>query len=390
MTKRKLSLFLFADAFGWELLKRHPHFLSGQIADQKPLRTILGYSSACDPSIISGRFPEEHGQWSSFYYSPHTCPYKWVKYLSWLPKKITDSARVRHRLSRMIATVHRFSGYFEIYNLPFKCLPLFDYAEKKWMWGTKNGLVAGNSIFDLLLEEEVPFYVNPSVTVTEEQQWRKAIAAIRDEKISFAYLMLGKLDAVMHAEGTKGDAIDRQIARYDHQIRTLLQLAENHYEEVVWYIFSDHGMHDVTEPVDIQKEIAATGFKFGKDFTAVYDSTMARFWWLNDHCKQAVHNQLSSSPHGRWLTDKELKQEHVYFPDKKYGESIFLLDGGKLIIPSFMGKKPIPGMHGYHPNEPDSTAMIASNQRLPQDLTSIEQIFWLMVEHGLPARGTRV
>ena len=57
--KEKLSLFIFIDAFGWEVAQRHPEFLQGLIKDSKPLETILGYSSACDPSIISGRLPAD-------------------------------------------------------------------------------------------------------------------------------------------------------------------------------------------------------------------------------------------------------------------------------------------------------------------------------------------
>ena len=74
----KLSLFIFIDAFGWEVKQRHPDFLNGLIRDSKPLETILGYSSACDPSIISGLTPAEHGLWNSFYYEPVDSPFKWT------------------------------------------------------------------------------------------------------------------------------------------------------------------------------------------------------------------------------------------------------------------------------------------------------------------------
>ena len=37
--KEKISLFLFIDAFGWEVKKRHPEFLHDLIKDSKPLET---------------------------------------------------------------------------------------------------------------------------------------------------------------------------------------------------------------------------------------------------------------------------------------------------------------------------------------------------------------
>ena len=100
--KPKLSLFLFIDAFGWELKQRHPDFLKELIHDSKPLDTILGYSSACDPSIISGLTPSEHKLWSSYYYDPEHSPFKWTQPLAILPDCIFNRGRVRGQLSKWI------------------------------------------------------------------------------------------------------------------------------------------------------------------------------------------------------------------------------------------------------------------------------------------------
>ena len=157
--KKRLALFLFVDAFGWELLKKHSFFMENKIVDRKPLRTIFGYSSACDPSIISGKMPSEHGHWNSFYYSPKTCPYKWLKWLSFLPDFLMNHHRVRSKLSRLIKKIHGFTGYFMLYNVPFKHLPLFDYAEKKRIW-EPGGLNNGESIFDELARNKINNHVH--------------------------------------------------------------------------------------------------------------------------------------------------------------------------------------------------------------------------------------
>ena len=99
---KRLPLFLFIDAFGWEILKKHSFFLNDRIVYQKRLKTILGYSSACDPSIISGRLPNEHGHWNSFYYSPQSCPYKWLKWLRIFPECVMNHHRIRSKLSNLI------------------------------------------------------------------------------------------------------------------------------------------------------------------------------------------------------------------------------------------------------------------------------------------------
>ncbi|MDH3981421.1 MAG: hypothetical protein OES84_00810, partial [Kiritimatiellaceae bacterium] len=102
MKKKKLSLFLFIDAFGWEIKQRHPEFMEDLILDSKPLETILGYSSACDPSIISGLTPSEHKLWSSYYYDPKNSPFKWTKPLALLPDFIFRCEQIRGPMSKWI------------------------------------------------------------------------------------------------------------------------------------------------------------------------------------------------------------------------------------------------------------------------------------------------
>jgi len=60
---------------------------------------------------------------------------------------------------------------------------------------------------------------------------------------------------------------------------------------------------------------------------------------------------LGAIPEGRILSDGELEQLHTLFVDRYFGELIFLVDEGVLIVPSHMGERPIRAMHGYHPAE---------------------------------------
>ncbi|MDX6765628.1 MAG: alkaline phosphatase family protein [Candidatus Methylacidiphilales bacterium] len=374
---KRLPLFIFIDAFGWEILRRHPDFLTDLAPYRKPLRTILGYSSACDPSIISGKMPGEHRLWSSFYFAPATSPFRWLRALRFLPAALMNRARVRHLLSRLIKKLHGFTGYFQIYNVPFDKLGLFDYAEKKRIW-EPGGLPVGENIFDQLKQTGKRWYVHDS-SLPDEEKIRRLEARLEARDIDFAYISLGKLDAWMHAHGPLDAGVSDLVRWYDGQIRALVAKARRSYDEVPFWVFTDHGMHDVTDTVDLQKEIVATGLVYGKDFTAFYDSTMARFWFHRPEARARLTALLDAHPKGRLLQDDELQQLGVFFPDHQYGEMVFLVNGGVLIVPSFMGAKRIAGMHGYHPDEPDASAMICSNQALPESLGSIEQIHRLML-----------
>ncbi|GAB4226357.1 MAG: hypothetical protein Tsb0021_02240 [Chlamydiales bacterium] len=376
--RKTLHLFIFIDAFGWELYRRNSFFLDNLIVDKKPLETIFGYSSACDPSIISGQPPSVHGMWSSYYYSPSTSPFESLKWLEWLPHRLTNSHCVRHHLSRLVAKWYGFTGYFQLYQVPFRDLPLFDYAEKKWMWGTKNGLLKGTSIFDHLIEHRIPFYAKPSVSISEEEQCQQAIKKIKNQEVSFVYLMLGKLDGIMHAKGTEAPETKDILKYYDQSIRDLIQQSEFHYDTVHWYVFSDHGMHNIKTCHNLQKEIEQLNLNYGKDYVAFYDATMARFWFLSPQAETTVRSFLAHHTMGNIIKKETLQEFETYFSDQQYGELIFLMKPGILIVPSFMGRSPLKGMHGYHPQDPDSKAMICSNQSIPNSIKRIQDIYHLM------------
>ena len=380
--KEKLSLFIFIDAFGWKVKQRHPEFLRDLIQDSKPLETILGYSSACDPTIISGLTPSEHGLWSSFYYDPEGCPYKWVRHLRFLPDTLFRRGRVRHRMGKWIKKACGFTGYFQIYGVPFEHLPLFNYAEQKRIW-EPGGLPKGRTIFDRMAEKGLPYHVHDS-DVGDELRCEQLMSDIQNQRIDFAYCSLGRLDALMHAVGNDDPKIEKLMQWYDSKIRALLDAAAENYTEVSWYIFTDHGMHNVTEGYNLAADIEALGLEWNKDYVAFYDSTMARFWFLDEKPCAAITEALANHPKGRILSDNELKEHGVYFEDGQYGDLVFLMDSGIQIVPSFMGPKPVKGMHGYRPEDPDSFASISSNRPIPKSITKIQHIHQLMLtELGL-------
>ncbi|MDF7823244.1 alkaline phosphatase family protein [Pontiellaceae bacterium B12227] len=377
MKKKKISLFLFIDAFGWEVRQRNPEFLKDLIAESKPLETILGYSSACDPSIISGLTPAQHKLWSSYYYDPDKSPFKWTKPLSILPDFIFLRGRVRGHLSKWVKKKCGFTGYFQLYAVPFKELPLFNYAEQKRIWEA-DGLPEGETIFDRMMAENIPYYVHDS-DIGDEERLANLLAHIEQQTIDFAYCSFGKLDALMHAKGNAHPDIGKLMQWYDRKFRELIAAAEENYEEVSWYVFTDHGMHNVTGSYDLTADIQSLELKWNVDYAAFYDSTMARFWFKTEAARRKIFQCLENHSKGRILSGAELKKAGVFFEDGQYGELIFLMNSGIQIAPSFMGEKPCAGMHGYDPADPDSFASLSSNKPIPESVTKIQQIHSIML-----------
>jgi predicted AlkP superfamily pyrophosphatase or phosphodiesterase len=124
-------------------------------------------------------------------------------------------------------------------------------------------------------------------------------------------------------------------------------------------------------------DIESLGFESPQQYLAVYDSTMARYWFFDDEARRAITAKLGTITCGRILSDAELKQLGIFFSDRHYGEIVFLLDPGWIVAQSdFNGSGWNPkGMHGYHPSDPDSDAIFLSNRDPGRPMSTILDIF---------------
>jgi hypothetical protein len=371
-----LPLFVFIDACGWEIIKDDP-FARDVAPNRRPLRSVFGYSSACIPSILSGRWPAEHRNWCYFVYDPEHSPFRSLRALRWLPNALTSRRRVRTLLSRFVKWQLKFRGYFDLYNIPFRHINLFDFTEKKNPL-QPGGMNQGPNIFDFLEQRRIPYHVS-APTRSESENLDALLADIAQESIDFAFLYWPELDGLLHRVGNDVPDIPARLRAYETALNRLLAGAREHYEEVRLYIFSDHGMANCDRHLNLRAKIDALGFRFGEDYAAVFDSTMARFWFFNDAARQAITECLEEVPEGEILSDAELTDLGTLFPDRHFGEMIFLVDEGTLIVPSDMGERPIRAMHGYHPDAPHSYASLLTNHNeVPAGITAIPDMFKLM------------
>src|SRR5439155_11611766 len=313
---------------------------------RRRLTSVFGYSSACVPSIVSGAWPVEHRNWCYFVYNPKNSPFKALRPLRFLPAAITSRRVFRRWLSKFVKAQLSFRGYFDLYNMPFKYLPLFDFTEKKSPL-LPGGMNRGANIFDFLEIREIAYHVSDPGKA-EVENLSDLTAEIQAEAIDFAFVYWPELDGILHMAGNQAPAVAAKLMVYEQWIHTLLAMARRRYEEIRLYIFSDHGMANCTELLDLRAKIEALGLRMGQDHAVVYDSTMARFWFFNQRARELIVQQLSQVPQGRILPDEELEQLHTLFPDRYFGELIFLVREGVLIVPSDMGERPIRAMHGYH------------------------------------------
>jgi predicted AlkP superfamily pyrophosphatase or phosphodiesterase len=205
--------------------------------------------------------------------------------------------------------------------------------------------------------------------------------------LDFAFAYLPELDGLLHRVGNQSPEVGKKLHAYELWLERLLETAAEHYKEIRLYVFSDHGMANCDEVLNLKALIEALPVRLGKDYAVVYDSTMARFWFFSDSAEQVVVDRLRKVPQGRILPDEELEELHCLFPDRYFGELIFLVKEGVLIVPSHMGERPIRAMHGYHPYDKHSYAALLSNQAIPESIHAIPDLFRLMTRDAEIAKA---
>jgi hypothetical protein len=358
---KRIDIFMFIDAMGWEIIKDR-NFLTDLLPYRRPVKMQFGYSSTAIPTILSGAPPTAHKHLSFYYYSPALSPFKIFHRLMLhkLPKSIMSRWRVRHILSKLVARFNGYTGYFEMYAMPFEKIHYFDYIEKKDIF-VPGGLAPVPNLADRLVEKKIPYHIS-NWRLSEEENVAALISDIEKGDISFAFLYTAAMDGLLHMDTKSGKRVGPKLDWYAAKIRKIAELAGKHYGEFSISVFSDHGMTTKTGVVDVIKHVESLGLKFGKDYVATYDSTLGRFWFLNDTARSKITGIAGKIPHSTIVSQEEKRKYGIDFADNMYGEMILLMEPGYQIEPCDMGLKALPGMHGYSPEHEDSNAAFLSTE----------------------------
>jgi hypothetical protein len=368
----KRSIFILIDALGWEKV-REMDFLPELAATRTGLRAVLGYSGACQSALFSGKMPSVTGRWLMYYFTERSQIFGITRFLKSLPPWVRSRGRLRRWLRSYVA--RRVDGYFGLYHVPMEAFPYLDLSEREDLYAP-GGLAPSRGIFDDLSDNGIPYSVW-TWRVAEEESLQSLIRELEEDRKWFYLVYWTKLDALMHQNGTRADAVDERIRWYENAIRRVMDVASRAGDTRV-FVFSDHGMIDTRGTTDVMDAIGRLGFEPGEDYRAFYDSTMARFTFRNTEARRAILDVLEKTDGGRLLSDEELEALGVLYPDHRYGEAIFLTDPGILITPSFMGPSPPKAMHGFHPDCPESDAHLISNVDVGRPVNSILDLYSVM------------
>lgn len=368
---RRRLVVLLVDALGHELAGRTPGFADA-LPHRRRLETILGFSSGALPTLFTGRRPVEHGRWLMYRRARPgvRTPFAGFGWLGLLPSRVRRSWKLARLLGRLVERrgVH---GYFSLYDVPRELLAEFDLAERDDIF--VPGGLPGDSFWDTLQRSGLRWRGwNWRTPESEALAAAARTLAAGPEDLVFCYT--ADLDALLHREGDAGAGVRARLARYDEWLRDVAVAATARGEELRSVLLSDHGMVDVRRSLDVMGALAGLSRRWPRDYVPFFDSTFARFWWRTDRARTEVRTALERLGGGHWLSDDELERAGVRFSDHAYGDDVFLVDPGVLLVPSFMGTKPLAGMHGYDPAAPGMAALLACDHEIPAGVRHLTDV----------------
>ena len=379
---KEIPVYFFVDALGWEIVQKY-NFLKDELPFRYSVKMQFGYSSTAIPTILSGEYPNKHNHFSFFYYDPINSPFKIFKLLKYFfgaglhPRCILNRGRVRRYVSKLFSKIKGYTGYFQLYQVPYDKLCYFNYCEKEDIFA-KKGLLPLKNLRDVLEESGLRFLISDwrkpeSYNVNELEQ------ALIDNKIDFAFIYTAQLDSFLHDHILDENAVANKLHFYEDRLKSLFILLKEKGILTKFTVISDHGMTPLKSTVDLMNIVSDLKLEFAKDYVAIYDSTMARFWYLTPEAKGIIQNRLSKSDcKGSFLTEKEKELYGVNFENNKFGEDIFLMETGIQIAPSDLGQKPLNGMHGFTPEDKDSYACFLSTHPPSFGPAEVKDFFHLM------------
>lgn len=355
-------LTFFFDALKPESLEHMP-FLNS-FAHKRRMRSELGHSVTCHPSMYSGVHPNKHLQWFVWRYDPVGTPFKWARVFKYLGFMDNLPARYfLHKYTRLFREENTaWFGVPLLVNLPLKYWPYFNVVEDR-AWDEPGYLKEYPTIFDILRHHNVDFeIVGMTRGAGDEfvQIGQHEFAEIRP----WTYFFLGSIDSYSHHYGQDAPETVERLRRLDQLVETKCEAYAHRVPDFDIFVFSDHGHIHADKRVDIHRIFRKQGNDL-RSFIHLVESNYLRFWFRNDDERATVEHILSNVEEGFVLTEEHLRRYRLEMPDNRYGDLVFYLDAPYLFTKTIWGfSRNQRSMHGYLPDYPDSDGVFLSQRPL--------------------------
>ena len=372
MSTSPTVLIFLVDALGHDMISEETTPYLWRFASQGRLgsmRPVLGYSDAQRAALFTGKLPDQSGYWTDFRLHLGESPLRPFGNLRALDALPGDFSRrcVKFLLSKTAAPFQaRATGYksLPLYNLPFKAMPHFEPTLAGSMLDP-HPFPSAPTMFDLVRDG------GGSVAAVQSDVYGIAgmfkgpkAAADRlcagilgvDPGADLVYVYLHSVDFLGHRYGVPSPRFRAVLREADAAVERVVAVARGHFgSDLETVVVSDHGLNHTERFVDYGHLLREPGF--GRDYVVALDSTMVRLWYFEEAAQPRLRALVDASGHGRFLTEAELRDHGVFFPNGDFYHEVYLLRPGLSIFPNYHSYlKPL-SMHAYDPGVPDQQAI---------------------------------
>jgi hypothetical protein len=380
----KPVLTFFFDALKPESLEHMP-FLSS-FAHQRRMRTELGHSVTCHPTMYSGVHPNKHLQWFVWKYDPPTSPFGWTRYFQHLG--LLDNLGSRYFLYKYTRQYRpKNTAWFGIplmINQPLKYWRYFNVVEDR-SWDEPGYLDEYPTAFDVLRGHGVGFQVI-GMTRGAGDEFAQIQGHELDEIQPWTYYFSGSVDHYSHMYGQNGPETIERLKQLDRLVQEKYEAYQRRVSDFDCFVFSDHGHILVKKRFDIHAHFRRHGHNLHQ-FLNLIEANYARFWLRTDKERAIVERILSTIENGFILTDEHLRRYHVDMPDNRYGDLVYYLDAPDIFSKTIWGfNRTQNSMHGYLPDYPDCDGIFLSRRPLVEGthVELVDVLPTLLHSLGLP------
>ncbi|MHA1377720.1 MAG: alkaline phosphatase family protein [Candidatus Helarchaeota archaeon] len=363
---------IMLDALGYDKISKDDSPFLYQLAEKSinaRIKPLLAYRGI-EPTIFSGLYPDKHRIWLDYIYDPKNSPFRWtynpfVILLHHFVKKIPN-LHLKKLITSPICYTTKLIGQFNQFPrtslIPWNLLKNYNVSMNKSII-EKHTLGKISTLFDLLRINNLNFnFINFPNVHSDRDTMRVFRNTVSKKKIyNFNLLRFFDLDTIGHEFGPNSLEFKNFLRRTDGFVEEIYNSYEKIDENIVFLIISDHGCVEINRILNIFYYLGQIDLNLGKDYQIFVDSTMIRFYTKKIRTQNLLKSKLSEIPYGHFITNEEKKQLHI--PDiDEYGDLIFLVESGTLILPNFyQGTKVIKGMHGYIPTNSQLDALFILN-----------------------------
>lgn len=283
------------------------------------------------------------------------------------PARFSD--RVHKRLRGKLAQRFRRRGiHMPPFLIPFTWLRYFSLTEDRIDHRLSNAFPQASIL--TLLEQAGRSYFYDSFTAlgftsphrTDAARLKAVVQDATAEPKDLYLVYIAAPDAWGHRLGPDAPEFQLVLNKLDQDLAEFVSELERVSPGNRYIFLGDHGMVTVTRTIDLEREIARllrhAKLKKGRDVLYFLDSTMARFWAMSDRASACLAKALESSTllreAGNWMDREMAEKFHVPWPDRRYGDHLWVAHAGVSVFPDFFHRlEPCKGMHGYDPTLPE-------------------------------------